>query len=160
MCCSLFSQASLVCLCQFTLLLKTALSLALVRFLVHSIHSDTLLFQENCKKDIVLAKSSIPLKSKRAHAHAHSVSFVLDTQSTKIEKASRLVPSLKGEGIMWLKPFTRAARHLKCRRFVFICRLRRCRTFEIAQYGLNAGLARAPDNHVVCSCCSHVGKVL
>ena len=59
------------CSSLFTLLLKTALSLALVRFLVHSIYSGTFLFQESCK-DIILAKSSSPLKSK--HAHAHNVS--------------------------------------------------------------------------------------
>ena len=82
--------AALACVAQFftgkscssllTLLLKTALLLALVRFwcfLVHSIHSGTFLFQENYKREIVLARSSIPLKSKRAHAH--NVWFVLDT---------------------------------------------------------------------------------
>ena len=46
------------CSSLFTLLLKTALSLALVRFLVPSIHSGTFLFQESCKRDILLAKSS------------------------------------------------------------------------------------------------------
>ena len=56
------------CSSLFPLLLKTALSLALVRFLIHSIHSGTFLFQESCK-DIVLTKISSPLKSKCAHVH-------------------------------------------------------------------------------------------
>ena len=110
-----FVLGALACVAQFltgkscssllTLLLKTALSLALVRFwcfLVHSIHSGTFLFQENCKREIVLSRSSIPLKSKRAHAH--NVWFVLDTQSPKIETAPRLVPSLKGEETIYLYP--------------------------------------------------------
>ena len=59
----LFCLKGKSCLSLFTLLLKTVLSLALARFwcfLVHSIHSGTFLFQTNCKKEIVLAKSSIP----------------------------------------------------------------------------------------------------
>ena len=105
-----FALAALACKsCSslFTLLLTTALSIAFVRFwcfFVHSIHSGT--FQTNCWKEIVLAKSSISTRQRRRRAHAWWWWSVQRSNGptvqrsngpgtqTKIEMASRLVPSL------------------------------------------------------------------
>ena len=89
------------CLSLFMLLLKTKLALALVRFwcfLIHVSHYGTFLLKEISQRNCTPRKIFV-IGDDVAFPIACARVVVRPGHSTKIEKASRLVPSLKGEGI-------------------------------------------------------------